>query len=562
MSRVYPLTIITSLLISSHALALTRSDIILTNAIIYGHENANTIVIRDGNIAFVGQKQSTDAYRNKNTTILDLEQAYVLPGFIDNHNHVFEAASEVGGNCELGMDASLEEQIPYLTACKKFESDSWLIGYGFSLEAILNEDGHSTPLEVIDRIFPTQPVILMEQTSHSMWVNSAALNLAGITKNSPEPQGGKFLKDKNSGELNGILFDNAGDIIMEMAWNNLENRFDQSYQGLMIGLEEASAHGITTIGDGRLYWKRGWYDVWQQAEKNGDLTARVSLRPWIYPTDSMAPQLAFLKKIQSNDNSRLLLVDQVKMYSDGIIINGTAKTLAPYLDTYIPDDPYGINYIPPHQMKTWLDALNNIGYSAHIHAIGDGAVRESLNAIEHARNQGSKKPYTLTHVELVNSKDVPRFAKLEVTADFQVGSEYVALHDHQWAEAFIGVKRTHSLMNPKAIFNTGANVTLSSDWNVNEINPLVGIANSLKMDSTGLPNVYSAINAYTINAAKSLGINDITGSIAVGKSADLVVLEKDITRLPVNDIAKTEILMTILQGDIVFGSESLPKSEI
>ncbi|WED27618.1 amidohydrolase [Vibrio sp. DW001] len=562
MSRVYPLTIIVSLIISSNTLAFTRSDMILTNARIYGHENANTIVIRDGDIAFVGQKQSMDAYRNKNTTILDLEQAYVLPGFIDNHNHVFEAASEVGGNCELSMDASLEEQIPYLTACKKLESNNWLIGYGFSLEAILNEDSHSTPLDVIDRIFPTQPVVLMEQTSHSMWVNSAALNLAGITKNSPEPQGGKFLKDKNSGELNGILFDNAGDIIMEMAWNNLENRFDQSYEGLMIGLEEASAHGITTIGDGRLYWKRGWYDVWQQAEKNGDLTARVSLRPWIYPTDSMVPQLAFLKKIHSNDTSRLLLVDQVKMYSDGIIINGTAKTLAPYLSTYIPDEPYGINYIPPHQMKTWLDALNNIGYSAHIHAIGDGAVRESLNAIEHARNQGSKKPYTLTHVELVNSKDVPRFVKLDVTADFQVGSEYVALHDHQWAEAFIGVKRTHSLMNPKAIFNTGANITLSSDWNVNEINPLVGIANSLKMNSTGLPNVHSAINAYTINAAKSLGISDITGSIAVGKSADLVILEKNITRLPVNDIAQTEILMTILQGDIVFGSESLPKSEI
>lgn len=562
MSRVCPLTIIASLIISSNALAFTRTDMILTNARIYGHENANTIVIHDGTIAFVGHKQSMDAYRNRNFDILDLEQAYVLPGFIDNHNHVFEAASEVGGNCELGMDASLEEQIPYLTTCsKKTSSDRWLMGYGFSLDAILNEDSRNTPLDVIDRIFPTQPVVLMEQTSHSMWVNSAALNIAGITKNSPEPQGGKILKDKDSGELNGILFDNAGDIIMEMAWNNLEHGFDQSYEGLMIGLEEASAHGITTIGDGRLYWKRGWYDVWQQAEKNGDLTARVSLRPWIYPTDSMAPQLAFLKKIQSNDNSRLLLVDQVKMYSDGIIINGTAKTLAPYLSTYIPDEPFGINYVPPHQMKTWLDALNNIGYSAHIHAIGDGAVRESLNAIEHARNQGSNKPYTLTHVELVNSKDVPRFAKLNVTADFQVGSEYVAQHDHQWAEAFIGVKRTHSLMNPRAIFDTGANVTLSSDWNVNEINPLVGIANSLKMDNTGLPNVHSAINAYTINAAKSLGLNDITGSIAVGKSADLVVLEKDITRLSASDIAKTKILMTILQGDIVFDAESQTKSE-
>ncbi len=342
---------------------------------------------------------------------------------------------------------------------------------------------------------------------------------------------------------------------MEMAWNNLDNQFSQSYQGLINGLEEAAARGITTIGDGRLYWKRGWYQVWQQAEKNNDLTARVSLRPWIYPANSMASQLSYLKKMQSDDKSRLLLVNQVKLYSDGIIVNGTAKILAPYLNTYLQDKPYGINYIPEKQMKTWLDTLDKMGYSAHIHAIGDGAVRESLNAIELVRNQGSKKPYTLTHVELVDAKDTPRFAKLDITADFQVASDYIALHDHQWAEAFLGTKRTHALMNPRAIFDTGANVTLSSDWNVHELNPLISITNSLKMGSRGLPDIHTAIDAYTINAAKSLGISDITGSITVGKSADFAILEQDITRLPIDKIADTALLMTILQGKIVFEVE-------
>lgn len=557
MKIIYLLTAIASLLISSSALAVEQANMILTNAKVYGHKDADTIAIHDGKIIFVGKAKAIDTHSTKHTEIIDLKQAYIMPGFIDNHNHVFEAASKVGGNCELNMDASLEDQIPYLRVCsKKAKSDSWLIGYGFSLDTILNKENRYTPLEVIDRIFPKQPVVFMEQTSHSMWVNSAALKLAGITKDSPEPQGGKILKDEKSGELNGILFDNAGDIIMGMAWNSLEKQFDKSYEGLMVGLEKAAAHGITTIGDGRLYWKRGWYEVWKQAEKNGDLTARVSLRPWIYPTAPMAPQLEFLKKIQSKDHSRLLVVDQVKMYSDGIIINGTAKTLAPYLDTYIPDEPYGINYSPPHKMKNWLDALDKIGFSAHIHAIGDGAVRESLNAIEHIRNQGSKKPYTLTHVELVNSTDVPRFVKLNVTADFQVGSDYVAQHDHQWAKAFIGTKRSHALMNPRAIFDTGANVTLSSDWNVNDINPLIGIANSLKMGTTGLPDVHSAIRAYTINAAKSLGISDITGSITIGKSADFVILKQDITQLSADNITNTKILMTVLQGEIVFDADA------
>ncbi len=556
MNRVYPMAIVASLIMSSNVLAVQYADMILTNANIYGHDSADTIAINDGNIMFVGKATKADVYRSQDTEVIDLEQAYIMPGFIDNHNHVFEAASEAGGNCTLNLDASLKEQIPYLIKCSKNANpNSWLMGYDFSLDAILSENNRYTPLEVIDRIFPEQPVVLMEQTSHSMWVNSAALKLAGITKDSPEPQGGKILKDKKTGELNGIVFDNAGDIIMEMAWNSLENQFQQSYDGLIIGLEEAAAHGITTIGDGRLYWKRGWYDVWQQAEKDSALTARVSLRPWIYPADTMKSQLPFLKSVQSSDTSRLLLVDQVKMYSDGIIINGTAKILSPYLETYIPDEPHGINYILPSQMTTWLGPLNKIGYSAHIHAIGDGAVRESLNAIEHARKQGAKKPYTLTHVELVDTKDIPRFAKLNVTADFQVGSDYVAAHDHQWAKAFLGAKRTHSLMNPRAIFDTGANVTLSSDWNVHDINPLVGIENILKMGNTGLPDVHSAINAYTINAAKSLGIRDITGSITLGKSADFAILSQDITRLPINDIANTEILMTILQGDIVFETE-------
>ena len=187
----------------------------------------------------------------------------------------------------------------------------------------------------------------------------------------------------------------------------------------------------------------------------------------------------------SSDKSRLLLVDQVKMYSDGIVINGTAKTLAPYLDTYLTDSPYGINYIPPEQMKDWLVALNKIGFSAHIHAIGDGAVRESLDAVEHVRKLGSDKPYTLTHVELIDQQDIPRFRQLGVSADFQVGSDYVAQHNHEWAIAFLGARRAKAMMNLNAILRTEANITLSSDWNVHDINPLVGISNSLIMGKTG-----------------------------------------------------------------------------
>ncbi|HDY8226767.1 urease [Vibrio vulnificus] len=545
-----------SVILSFSTLASSPAETLLINAEVYGHPQADSIAIAQGKIIAIGKQQQLQRFIDAQTEKIDLHQAYVMPGFIDNHNHVFEAASEVGGDCELNANADLSQNLRQLKQCKRHNSgNSWLIGYGFSIDALLAEAGQQTPLQALDQIFPNRPVILMEQTSHSMWVNSQALKLAGITQHSPEPQGGKYLKDPITGELNGILLDNAGDLVMERAWNSMNDKFERSYQGLMSGLAEAAAHGITTIGDGRLYWKRGWYEVWKEAQQNGDLTARVSLRPWIYPTDSMETQLAYLKGIQSQDREQLLIVDQVKMYSDGILVNGTAKLLAPYLQSYLSDAPYGLNYIAPQAMPQWLSALSAIGYGAHIHAIGDGAVRESLNAIEQIRQQNSTRAYTLTHVELVDQKDIPRFKKLNVTADFQVGSDYVAYHDHQWAEAFLGLKRTKALMNLNALFTSGANVTLSSDWNVHDINPLVGIANSLTMGNTGLPNINHAIEAYTINAAKSLGLDDITGSIRVGKYADLVILSDNITQLPIDEIKRSEILMTFLQGELVYSQK-------
>ncbi len=386
-----------------------------------------------------------------------------------------------------------------------------------------------------------------------MWVNSVALDKAKITILSPDPAGGKILKDPETGKLLGILLDNAGDRLMELAWNSIDDQFEASYEGLLAGLEQAAIHGITTIGDGRMYWKRGWYEVWMEAEQEGDLTARVSVRPWIYPASPMLNQLKYFESIYSDDLARLLIVNQVKMYSDGIFINGTAKTLAPYLNTYLPEHPFGINYIPPQALSGWLESLTRIGYGGHIHAIGDGAVREALDAIENIRLQGMETPFTLTHIELVDESDVERFAKLNVTADFQVGSDYVAQQDHRWAELLLGAKRSHALMNLRSMYNSGANVTLSSDWNVHDINPIVGIANSLSMQNKGLPDITSAINAYTINAAESLGLETVTGSIEIGKSADFAVLDKDITKASTpEEIKQSRVILTLLQGEVVF----------
>jgi len=533
------------------------ADLILTEAKVYtANPNAlfaEALAIKNGKILAVGFASEIMQFQGSETKTVNLKGKQVLPGFIDNHNHLFEAASEAGGHCELSPEATPSEQIPYLRSCLNDSvPEQWVIGWGHTIDLTLSEEEQYSPLEIIDQVFRDRPVIIMEQTSHSMWVNSVALELAGITADTPNPQGGKIMKDPETGELLGILVDNAGDIVMEQAWNSLRNKFSKSYDGLLNGLHEVARYGITTVGDGRLYWKRGWHDVWKAVEKDGELTARVSLRPWVYPHLKQHEQLKFFKDVYQPNKDSLLIIDQVKMYSDGIIVNGTAKTLSPYNFTYFIESPYGINYIPQKQMTNWLKVLDKLGYGAHIHAIGDGAVRETLGAIETVRKSGSKRAYTMTHLEMISPSDLHRFTALDVDADFQVGSDYLGNANHSWATQLIGTKRAHKLMPLGDVFETGANITLSSDWNVNPINPLVGIANAVKLKDKGLPSVQDAIDAYTINAAKALGLEAVTGSIEVGKSADLVILDREIINRPPEAIKQAKVIRTILQGQEVY----------
>lgn len=520
-------------------------------------EMAEAIEIKDGKITFVGSNKDVEKLINKDTKMINLQGRQLLPGFVDNHNHIFEAKSPAAGNCSVSPEAALQEQRSYLNACKKDVKDGeWISGTGFSLEELLkNMDEKSeqqTPLQVLDELFPNNPVIIMERTSHSVWVNSKALELAGINKDTKDPQGGRIIRDPETGEPFGILYDTAGDIVMEKAWNAQPNLFEKNYEGLLDGLDEVAKNGITTVGDGRLYWKRGWLDVWNKVNDEKKLTSRVVLRPWVYPNLNEAEQIEYFQKIKRDGLSSRMLINQVKMYSDGISINSTAKTLEKYKFEWFKGTPYGLNYIPEEKMKWWLTELNKLGYGALIHTIGDSGVRESLNAIEAAKKEGAKQPYTLTHVEMVEDSDMNRFAHLGVSADFQVGHDFAEDPKQSWASTYFTDQQMKRIMPLGQIWKTGANVSLSSDWDVNELNPLVTISNALSIDEKGLSNVQAAIDAYTIKPAKALGLDKITGSIEVGKSADIVILNEDITKMSVDKIPSVKVLMTVLQGEVVY----------
>lgn len=539
-------------------------NVVFKNGTIYTSNEKQDIVeavaVKEGKITFVGSNKDVEEFINEDTKVVDLQGRFILPGFVDNHNHIFEAKSPAAGNCSVSSDASLQKQRSYLKACKKGVKDGeWISGTGFSLEELLKDmdekSEHQTPLQVLDEFFPNNPVLIMERTSHSVWVNSKALELAGINRDTKDPQGGRIIRDSETGEPFGILYDTAGDIVMEKAWNSQPNLFEKNYEGLLDGLDEVAKNGITTVGDGRLYWKRGWLDVWNKVNDEKKLTSRVVLRPWVYPNLNEAEQMEYFKKIKRDDVSSRMLINQVKMYSDGISINSTAKTLEKYKFEWFTGTPYGLNYIPEEKMKWWLTELNKIGYGALIHTIGDGGVRESLNAIEAAKKEGANQPYTLTHVEMVEDSDIDRFAKLGISADFQVGHDFAEDPKQSWASTYFTNQQMKRIMPLGRIWKTGANVSLSSDWDVNELNPLVTISNALSIDEKGLSDVYAAIDAYTIKPAKALGLDNITGSIEVGKSADMVLLNEDITKMSADKIPNAKVLVTVLQGEVVYHKE-------
>ncbi|MHC8668169.1 amidohydrolase [Bacillus cereus] len=539
-------------------------NVVFKNGTIYTSNEKQDIVeavaVKEGKIIFVGSNKDVEEFINEDTKVVDLQGRFILPGFVDNHNHIFEAKSPAAGNCSVSPDASLQKQRSYLKACKKGVKDGeWISGTGFSLEALLKDmdekSEQQTPLQVLDELFPNNPVLIMERTSHSVWVNSKALELAGINKDTKDPQGGRIIRDSETGEPFGILYDTAGDIMMEKAWNSQPNLFEKNYEGLLDGLDEVAKNGITTVGDGRLYWKRGWLDVWNKVNDEKKLTSRVVLRPWVYPNLNEAEQMEYFKKIKRDDVSSRMLINQVKMYSDGISINSTAKTLEKYKFEWFTGTPYGLNYIPEEKMKWWLTELNKIGYGALIHTIGDAGVRESLNAIEAAKKEGANQPYTLTHVEMVEDSDIDRFAKLGISADFQVGHDFAEDPKQSWASTYFTNQQMKRIMPLGRIWKTGANVSLSSDWDVNELNPLVTISNALSIDEKGLSDVYAAIDAYTIKPAKALGLDNITGSIEVGKSADMVLLNEDITKMSADKIPNAKVLVTVLQGEVVYHKE-------
>lgn len=522
---------------------------------------AEAMVIENGQLLFVGSEVEAKTWVNASTQIHNLQGKTVLPGLHDVHLHPLEAASEEI-QCVLDSSKSISAWVNNIKVCgqqnPQAADDEWLLGWGHSILTLV--ESNTDPRLLLDALNESRPIAIMEETSHSVWVNSKALELLELDGVIAEQniEGGAVLLNAQ-GKSTGILLDGAGDLAFDLAMAETPERLERNYQSLLAGLDEVAKNGITSIVDARIYWQRGYLKAWQRARTENTLTARSVLSLWAYPNIDDEQQIKHLTSLFENDVESLLRINQIKFYSDGITHNATSALLAPYkANAYYEEvGSMGLNYFDQQRLTHYITELDKVGFNMHIHAIGDRAVRESLNAIEAAQLENNtaanKVPgrHRLTHVEMIAESDKKRFSELNVIADFQLAGEFTHPENFVEMEPLIGA-RAHAQLPVRDIYDTGAVVTLSSDWDVSSLSPFVGMQNALTRGAQSLPDLAAVIEAYTINGAYVMDQEHITGSLEKGKEADFIVIDQNPFKIPVDKISEIKVLKTILAGEIVY----------
>ena len=565
--------------------AIVAADRILVNADFYTVNETQpwveAIAITDGRIVYAGDDDGARKFEGENTEIIDLDGRFVLPGFQDAHIHPLEGASlETFFGCRLERLSNEVDNpelwIDYLSTCDDNERViEFVLGGGHDLSQLV--DLGRMPKEILDEAMPGVPVALMEKSSHSFWVSSAALEQAGITKDTPDPQGGIIVRDPDTGEPNGILTDSAGDEMAHFALQATPALQQARYESLLASQDMMTSVGITSATNARVYWDRGNHEPWLRAEQEGTLKTRSIMAIWAYPHMEDDSQLQTIKSMYRDghyEDGSLLRWSQVKFYSDGVVSNNSGAVIEPYTRFVYPSlakRPRGGNYFTEERLNRYITELERVGFDVHIHALADRAVQESLNAIEYAQTQNpelvGKRRHQLTHLSLVHASDIPRFGELGVVPNIQItygddGGEEEEIAEPppededsggSWISLIANTQAEFSPLNE--IHDAGGRIVISSDWDVSPMSPLVAVQTFVRDwagDRTKDEALAFVLKAHTLNPAWAMQHDEVTGSLEVGKFADLVVLDDNLFEIPTNRIRHTRVASTWLAGQVVY----------
>ena len=533
--------------------------LILTGAPVYTMDAARrwaeAVAVRGGRIAAVGTRADVTAAMEETSTVVELGGGMVLPGFQDAHVHaLFGGLNRL--RCDLHDAGDMRGHVEVVAAYARANPDAeWILGGGWAMDAFPGGTPHRS---LLDAIVPDRPVYLQNRDGHGAWVNSKALELAGIGARTPDPSGGRIERDE-AGQPSGTLHEHAMDLVAALTPAPSSGEREEA-----LGLAQAYVHSL-----GITAWQDPWItepelQTYAALDERGELTAHVCL-DLLWERDRDESQIEDLIARREWFTRGRVRAGGVKIFQDGVVENFTASMLDPYLDSSgRPTTNRGISMVEPAALNHYVSLLDASGFQVHFHAIGDRAVRESLDSLERARlaNGPRDARHHICHLQVVHPADVKRFRALGVVANCQPfwACEDAQMRDH--TIPFLGPERSERQYPFASLRRSGATLAFGSDWFVSTPDPLLQIevaVNRIPPDDRSaepfLPterlDLPAALEAFTIGSAFVNHRDADSGSLETGKAADLVVLDRNLFAEE-GPPGEAKVLATLIDGEPVY----------
>ena len=523
---------------------------------------AESIAVSGDRIVFVGADREVAGLIGPKTRVVELGGRFVLPGFHDRHTHPLEGGVELT-RCDLNESRDREELLSRLRACAAALGDRpWLLGGGWDLPLF---PGGVADRRDLDAILPDRPAALGSADGHSTWVNSKALALAGLTAATPDPEGGRIERDA-AGSPVGTLRESAADLVGRLV---PETTAAERLAGLRLAVAQAHGFGIVAVTEANA--GPASIATYDSLDRAGDLGLRVVISQGLEPEESVGGIPALVAQ-RAAAHAPHVRATAVKLFADGVLEGGTAALLEPYIGGRT---GLGIPNWSADALKEVIVALDRERFQIHVHAIGDRAIRDTLDGLAAARKANGARDARplLAHIQLFAPSDIPRFRELGVVADFQPLWAYEDTYITDLTAPFLGAERMRWNYPIATMARSGAVLAAGSDWSVSSMNPLAAIEVAVTRcdpelatcDKPWIPeervDLATMLAAYTIGGAYAGFEERDSGSLEAGKLADLVVLDRNLFAIPPGEISEAKVLLTLFEGQPVFGSLDLLKEK-
>lgn len=540
----------------------TVADRVFLNANVYtvnpDQPWAEAVAVSDGRIVFVGSGDGARAFVGAGTEVTDLQGQMLLPGFHDSHTHILigDATDEECNLLRIDSVAAVEAKLRECTTLDGFGEDKWIIGSGWSDWLWSKSEPNKA---ILDELFPDRPVYLGSSFGHNAWVNSRALELAGIHAESRAGPDGIIVRDPETGEATGALHDAANQIVQKVM-----PTFTVEYEKKRVrtAIDMAHRFGVTAIIEPGL--DAGLFEPVLALYDSGKLDLRVvaSVSPINWQPGAFDDGVFEFLEQREQWRRPNIDVDSVKIYIDGVPETGTGALLEPYDDASLGVGP---RFYTQEKLNEYFTRFDALGLQIHVHATGDAGIRMVLDGFEamRAANGVSDNRHHMTHLQLIHPDDVPRFAQMDIGATFQTLWAYPDPAAIELDIPMLGEERTNQMYPIGSVHRAGGRINGGSDYFVTSMNPLLAIEVGLTRQSpyTNGDDILNAdervdlatmLEAYTINGAYTMKLEQEQGSIEVGKRADFAVLNQNLFKIDPYAISDAYVTMTVFDGRTVY----------